>query len=134
MSETPTATAALPELSGAEILEVDDIEVKRIEVPEWKSVVHLRVLPADKSLALAEKLQALPKGKVAEAMFLVLGEALVTSDKKPLFTAEQLEKVRGRSSIVLTRLHTAAMRLNFPDSEQAKNVSGGAAIVASPTA
>jgi hypothetical protein len=120
---TEGAAASLPELSGAEILEVDDIEVKRIDVPEWKSAVYLRVLPADEGLALNEKMQALEKGKDSEAMFLLLAATLVTSDKKPLFTAEQIAKVRGRSGKVLLRLQKEALQLQgwVGGGEQAKN-------------
>jgi hypothetical protein len=120
---TEGAAASLPELSGAEILEVDDIEVRRVEVPEWKSAVYLRVLPADEGLALNERMQALEKGKDSEAMFLLLSATLVTSEKKPLFTAEQIAKVRGRSGKVLLRLQKEALELQgWLGGEQAKNV------------
>lgn len=100
------------QLTAADILSVEDLEVTEVAVPEWKGSVYLRVLPADVGLALNEKMVALPKEKASESMFLLLGACLVDRQGSPLFTTdEQFAKLRTRSGKVLLRLQDAALEL-----------------------
>ena len=100
------------QLTADEILDVYDLEVKEVFVPEWKGSVHLRVLPADEGLALSATMNALPKEKTHEALFLLLGATLVDASGKKLFTSdEQLTRLRTRSQKVLLRLQDEAMVL-----------------------
>lgn len=99
-------------LSAEEILSAEDLEIVAVEVPEWKGVVHLRVLPADEGLALSEKMNELPKEKQSEAIFLLLGACLVQPDGARMFSTEdQLLRLKSRSQKVLLRLQTSAIRL-----------------------
>jgi hypothetical protein len=100
------------QLSADDILGADDLEIKAVEVPEWKGVVHLRVLPAGEGLALNDQMQALAKEKQHEAIFLLLGACLVDSAGARMFTTDaQIEKLRTRSQKVLIRLQKAALQL-----------------------
>jgi hypothetical protein len=100
------------QLSADDILGADDLEIKAVDVPEWKGTVHLRVLPADEGLALNDKMQALPKERQHEAIFLLLGACLVGSDGRRMFTTEdQLARIRTRSQKVLIRLQKMALQL-----------------------
>jgi hypothetical protein len=104
--------APLPLLSADEILSVDDAEVVEIPVPEWKGTIRLRVLPADEGLALSERMQALPKEKQSESLFMLLAAVIVGMDGAILFdTSERLAKLRGRSQKVLLRLQGEALKL-----------------------
>ncbi len=100
------------QLSADDILGVDDLEIKVVNVPEWKGIVHLRVLPADEGLALNDQMQALPKEKQSDAIFMLLGACLVDAGGKRMFTTdEQLAKLRTRSQKVLIRLQKSALQL-----------------------
>jgi len=107
MTESPARV-----LSAEDILSVEDLEILAIEVPEWKGVVYLRVLPADEGLALSQKMNALTKEKEHEAIFLLLGACLVHPDGRLMLTEEaQLQKLRTRSQKVLLRLQKKALAL-----------------------
>lgn len=100
------------ELSADDILATTDLENIEVEVPEWKGVVHLRLLPADEGLALSEEIQGLPKGRQTEAIFMLLAACLADAKGQQLFTTEdQLAKLRKRSPKVLIRLQRTALEL-----------------------
>lgn len=99
-------------LSADDILAAEDLEIKEVEVPEWKGTVRLRVLPADEGLALSAEMAALSKERQSESLFLLLGACLVNGDGKRMFTSdEQIKKLRTRSQKVLLRLQRAALAL-----------------------
>jgi hypothetical protein len=100
------------QLSADEILAAEDLEIKEVEVPEWKGSVRLRVLPADEGLALSADMGALTKERQSESLFMLLGACLVGADGKRMFTTEeQLRKLRTRSQKVLLRLQREALKL-----------------------
>jgi hypothetical protein len=101
------------QLSAEDILALGsaDLDFEVVQVPEWRGSVILRVLPADVGLELNEKMQALPKEKQHESIFLLLGACLVKPDGSPLFTHEQLVGLRKRSQKVLIRLQKVALGL-----------------------
>lgn len=99
-------------LSTEDVLSADDLEILAVEVPEWKGVVHLRVLPADEGLALSAQMNELPKEQQHEAIFLLLAACLVHPDGGRMFTEdEQLKRLRTRSQKVLLRLQKRALAL-----------------------
>lgn len=129
--------APLPSAETADdFLAIDDLEILAVQVPEWKTTIHLRVLPADEGLVLNEAMQQLPADKKAEAIFILLKACLVTSGGKLLITSdEQVSKLRSRSQKVLLRIQKEALKLQgWLDESAAKNASSEAALVASLTA
>jgi hypothetical protein len=99
-------------LSADDILAAEDLEIKEVEVPEWKGTVRLRVLPADEGLALSAQMAALTKEQQHESLFLLLGACLVDPEGKRMFsTEEHLRKLRTRSQKVLLRLQRSALEL-----------------------
>jgi len=113
------------QLSADDILGAEDLEIKAVEVPEWKGVVHLRVFPADEGLVLSAKMNALEKEHQHEALFLLLAACLVDSTGKLLFvTEDQVKRLRSRSQKVLLRLQHIALELQGwkPDAASGKGV------------
>jgi hypothetical protein len=99
-------------LSADDILNAEDLEVEELEVPEWKGIVHLRVLPADEGLELSGKMAALTKEEQHESLFLLLGACLVDAQGQRMFsTTEQLKRLRTRSQKVLLRIQEKALEL-----------------------
>lgn len=109
----PAPPAPAPHhLTADEFLEAADLEVVAVEVPEWKGTVHLRVLPADVGLALGAQMDALPKDRQSDAMFMLLRATLCTPAGVPLISNdEQAAKLRTRSTKVLIRLQRRALDL-----------------------
>lgn len=108
----PPEPVPLPELSAEEIFGQPDLTIVPVDVPEWRARVHLRVLPADVGLALNDAMQALPKDKSTDAMFLLLRATLCRSNGAPLITSDdQAGKLRSRSMVVLSRLQEKALEL-----------------------
>jgi len=125
-------TNNMKQLTAQEILEADDIEVIKVDVPMWGGFVHLRVLPVGEGLELNEKMQALKKEESAQALYMLLGATLCDEKGKKLFTEKQIEKLATRSTKVLLDLQKKALVLQGWSEEAPKNASGGAAGVASP--
>lgn len=114
----------LEDVTFDQILETQDLEIKAVEVPEWKGTVYLRELPADEGLALNDQMQALPNEKAFEAIFLLLGACLVNAKGERLCTTpEQAAKLRSRNQKVLLRLQNAALKLQgwSPEATPEKN-------------
>lgn len=150
MRKTPTDVAEVAGsiaparyLSAADILELEDLELVEVDVPEWKGKVYLRVLSAKEGLDILgelAKLRALPEEEkpnhLTAALRLVLPACIVGKDGTRLFaTAEQVDRLLARNHKVLLRLQQAAVELQGWNNEAvAKNGSSGAAPAASRTA
>jgi hypothetical protein len=87
-----------------------DCKVRAVNVPEWKRIVHLRELPADEGVALAEQLQALPKEQQADAVYLLLEACICDEKGQPLLKGGD-RRLRSRSSVVIMRLQSIAQEL-----------------------
>jgi len=124
------------QLSADDILAAEDLDITEVQVAEWKGAIHLRVLPADEGLVLNEKMHELPNEKASEAMFMLLAACMVNADGSPIFRSpDQARMTLGkRSSKVLLRIQKQALEhQGWLEEAAKKNVSGGAAPVASPT-
>lgn len=96
-------------LSKKQILEAKDIKTKELQVPEWDGSVYLRVISgADRDVfeqAFSEK-----KMDAFRTRFLVM--TLCDSDGEKLFTADEVDALNKKSSVVLNRIFDAAWELN----------------------
>lgn len=100
-------------LSASDIAAAADLDVERVDVPEWKGAVYLRVLPADEGIVLNEQMQALAKDKQYEALFLLLAACLADADGNRLFqsSVQAREVLGGRRTTVLLRLQRESLKL-----------------------
>jgi hypothetical protein len=105
------------------ILSIDDCEIVSVEVPEWKTTVYLRALPADEGTALGDRVAEIGvDAKGQEARLLLLSATLVDAGGQRLFTTpEDIAKLGKRRLSVLMRLEKLAIGLNY-NGDAAKNV------------
>jgi len=128
-------------LSANDIFDNDlDLEVIEELVPEWKGkdgepgIVRLRQMNAEDSTAFTEEMEK-PENK-QEGMFIILVWSAVDAENKPLFTHEDIARLKKKNMRVLNRLQMAALRLNSmipKKKEEIKNDSGEEAIAGSRT-
>jgi hypothetical protein len=144
-AQTPGSKPPLPALTLEDLDSLKDVRTAPVEVPEWKRTVYLRSLPADEGLELGEKMETLADDQKTEAIFILLSEVLSTPEGDKLFADpdEAAARARARAWLgkrdidVLQRLKNEAFKLlgwREQVKEARKNVSGEAALVASPIA
>lgn len=114
------ATAAPPRavryLTAEEILERDDIEYRDVEVPEWGGVVRIKTLTGRERATWQDSSMAGTGAKTRVdfqnyTVKLVI-MACVNESGGRLFSEDQLNKLRRKSSAALERVATAAMELS----------------------
>jgi hypothetical protein len=121
-------------LSVTGILDACDLAVERVEVPEWNGIVLIKQLSAAGILKLQAQLEEDTKN--LEGLYLVLVATIVKEDGTPLFTAEDIPRLKEKNLSILHRLQRVALRINTMVSQEPaelKNGSGEAATAASPT-
>lgn len=139
MSDVETA------LTADDIFDAVDQILVRIEIPEWQKggkpgVLFIRQLPAYVHLEMRKKVSATPD----DGMFLMVAAACCDAQGIPVFTSDQIEKLKQKSWNVLDRLQRKCLFVNkmgkdpdvkevspLPLDDQRKNDSGGAATGAS---
>jgi len=118
-------------LSANDIFDNDrDLEIIEEPVPEWSKdgepgVVRLRQMNAEDSTAFTEEMDKPENSR--EGMFIILVWCAVDAENKPLFTHEDIARLKKKNMRVLNRLQMAALRLNamMPrKKEEIKNDSG----------
>lgn len=131
MSDVETA------LTAEDIFEIDDTKPQRYEVPEWQKggkpgVLWIRALPASRHLDMRKRVSAVPD----DGMFLMVIAACCNEQGRPIFTMEDIEKLKEKNFNILDRLQRKALYINGmgPDPDlKLKNVSGEVATDASPS-
>lgn len=121
-------------LSAADIFAVEDREIIDIPVPEWKGTLRLQALTAAEAIEFTNMADN-PATK-QNAFVRIVALCAVDENRKRLFTDADMQKLRTKSAKIFMRLQEAALKLNGWDKasrEAAKNASGEAATVASPT-
>lgn len=121
-------------LSIDQIEQVEDTVFVTIPVPEWKGSVRIGSLSGEQILEWVEKNGEAVAGKTAGIRLLAL--SLVDADGKRIGTVDTATKLGAKNAGVLTRLVNQARDLNGlrEPTAAAKNGSGEASSVASPTA
>jgi hypothetical protein len=121
-------------LSVDEILALDDLDVVPIYIPEWKTHVRFRVMSAAQALTFQKTLDN-PSTK-ADAWIRIFAYCAVDENGKRMFSDQQLQQLREKSTRVFLRLQDELMRINgFKDDikDELKNGSGEASPDASPS-
>jgi hypothetical protein len=97
-------------LNAADIFGADDREIKEVEIPEWGGFVRFRVLSAAEALTFQESLNT-PSMK-ADAWIRMFMLCAVDTDNKPLFTKEDLLRLKQKSAGIFLRLQKALLKFN----------------------
>lgn len=105
-------------LSADDIRAASDLEITRVEVPEWGGDVFLRRLTLDQVLKAQERTRKEKDG--GQFGLAVLCMCLCGEDGKPLFGADDLDVLRGKSARAIERLTREATRINGLDLEAAE--------------
>lgn len=105
-----------------QILAVNDIKIKRVEVPEWNTHVYLKTISgASRDMLDSEYLQVDEKGRVKvdrsnlKAKFLV--HTLCDSEGNLLFKPEDAGALGKKSASAINRLFEEAQELNGLDAK-----------------
>jgi len=107
-------------LTAMEILEVKDIEIVEVDVPEWGGIVRLRSLSGEEAAKFYEMFQA----DKTQASLKILALSAVDEGGNCLFSNEQIGDLKKKSLRAILRLQKEALRINgmTEDAEkQAKN-------------
>lgn len=105
-------------LSIEEILAADDLETKKIKVPEWKGAVYVRSLTAAEQLAMFSQLKTVEDGAASETdkrrdkLAVFLAAFLCDVDGKPVATIDQAKQICGKRGRVVQRIVDAGHELN----------------------
>lgn len=93
-----------------DILGTDDIETRPVDVPEWPVDVYVRTFPG----TVRSRLRAMVDGNADSATFsaTAVKEAACTEDGSLIFTDDDIEALKSKSSVVQDRIIAAAMELN----------------------
>lgn len=127
-----TASAAPEEqkvnyLSAEDIFNAEDIDFVNVTIPEWKKdgkpgVIRLRAMNADEGIKFGEDMK--DKAKMADSYVRIIALTAVKVNPDgtcgdPLFMGDvAVHKLRKKKNAVFIRLQKAAMKLNFPDSDE----------------
>jgi len=98
----------MKKLSAADIIETSDQQIIEVECPEWGGSVSLRSLTAGEAMTFVDAF----KDNKKDGPVRLLVMTAVNEEGKPLFTLDDLEKLKGKSLKVLMRLQKAAMEMN----------------------
>lgn len=109
-----------PLLSASNILDAPDLAEEYVPVPEWPDpvtkepgVIRLMQLNAEDSMALTREMSDIKNEDLG--MFIVLVRCARDADGLPIFTDEDIIKLKKKSMKVLNRLQLKALQLNALD-------------------
>lgn len=101
----------MTDLTADAIFAANDMHLVPVNVKEWNGTVHIRVMSVGEMEAyqreFAEKRESMDNWRAK-----LLVRCLCDKDGKPLFTAEQVEKLGTKSVKVMSRLFDLAMKHN----------------------
>jgi hypothetical protein len=109
-------------LTAKEILEVNDLQVTVVDVPEWGGSVRLRPMTAEEAIEYNETGD--PSSKKHAAVRLA-ALCIVDEDGDPMFTPDQVAVLSKKSLAAFMRVQRVAMEingLNTKGAAEAKNV------------
>jgi hypothetical protein len=110
-------------LNRNQLLDVNDLPHKEVEVPEWGGAVRLITLGARDRVEWERA--AFPEGKDVDVEQYVAGlllRTIVGEDNKPLLMAEDLDVLANRNPVILRRLQSEALALNGLGPAKAKEL------------
>jgi hypothetical protein len=87
-------------------LDIDDIELKSVDVPEWKTIVYVR------TLTRAERHRMFKDNQDVDELLLLVLYACREADGSRAFKKEDLQRLSEKSGKVIERIGRAALDLN----------------------
>ena len=102
-------------LTRDQILEAEDLTLKRVEVPEWGGDVFVRTLSAGQLEDLQARIKDNEGGELTdtELVAYVVAETCCNGKGALYFTREDTDALMGKSPKLLTRVGDEAMNLNL---------------------
>ncbi|WP_186107247.1 hypothetical protein [Burkholderia gladioli] len=97
-------------LTRDQILAARDLETEVVHVPEWGGDVRIGVMSGKAREILMDSLAE--QQPLSRFQALMLASTIVDDAGTPIFSADDVEQLRGKSTEVLVRLVEVAMRLN----------------------
>lgn len=97
-------------LTRDQILAARDLETEVVSVPEWGGDVRIGVMSGKAREILMDSLAE--QQPLSRFQALMLASTVVDDAGTPIFSADDVEQLRGKSTEVLVRLVEVAMRLN----------------------
>jgi len=108
------------ELSKEQILKADDLQIKKVDVPEWKGYVFVRTLTAEESYEYNSNL--LDKdGNVKEGRNLIVEYCsfiMCNSKGERIFTFDDVTKLAKKNTKALLKVYEAGKKLNGDEIEE----------------
>ncbi len=96
-------------LTGETILATDDIDCRRVDVPEWGGYVYVQTMSA----ASRDHLEQLAADdNLTNIRALVGVMTMCDADRQPLFTMDQVTALAAKSASALDRVFVVAQELN----------------------
>lgn len=107
------------ELTKEQILNADDIEIEKVDTPEWGGYVFVRSLSVEESYRFSRSNvgsdgKAIEKNLIVEYCIMVM----CNSKGERLFTEEEFEKLSRKSTLPVMRIYEAGRKLNGEDIEE----------------
>ena len=100
-------------LTKEAILAASDLKTETVSIPEWSGEVKVRSMTGLERDAFVASLRD-ADGKVTLANYRakLLVRCMVNDDGSPMFTADELAVIGGKSSAAIDRVFSVAERLN----------------------
>lgn len=98
-------------MNASDILALDDVQIQTVEVPEWRTTLHVRSLSGHERAKLVGRVKLCEKDGSDPSVYVVL-HCCCDAEGKLLFDGLGVEKLGGKSAAALDRIATAAIGVN----------------------
>ena len=95
-------------LSREEVLAVEDVETRTVEVPEWGGPIRLKALTGEEAVEFAESVKGDNKAGAAR----IVVRCAVDENGARLFQDEDIEVLKRKSMKALLRVQKVALEMN----------------------
>lgn len=115
-------------LSAGDVFAAEDLAIELFPVPEWGGDITLKQMDAFTTTEMTKAVEA----NRELGMYIVIVFTARNANGTPMFTMEDVEKLKQKNFNLLNRLQMACLKLNSSGKET-KNVLSEAPTGASPT-
>lgn len=113
----------MDELTKDQILAADDLDLLKIEVPEWKGCVYCRVMSVGERDSYEREWIGKKETGVENFRTKFLQRVLCTKDGELLFTCDEIAALSKKSARVMGRLWDKAMKHNHLMAEDVEELA-----------
>ncbi len=113
-------------LTRAAILDADDIDIKRVDVPEWGGHVFVKTMGGVERDAIEERIVATPgKERNLSNLRAIITAASVCTDKGALlFSEEDIVALGAKSALALDRVFDVSKRMSGLTNDDVEELVG----------